>query len=135
MENFAKNTRFLRKLRGLKHSQIEDSVGIKASTWNNYECGNSYPNLFGLVRIAQFFKVDEYTLLHIDISADAHLIEILKEAGQHGKAVYIPNAFSDSEVKEPALAYKHPALITEIFQRVIDLEAEMELLKQKFSKE
>jgi transcriptional regulator with XRE-family HTH domain len=132
---FSKNLRFLRKLRGFKQGDMEISLGIKDSTWNNYETGRSNPNLSGLISIAHFFKVNEYTLLHTDISADTNLVAAIEEAVETGKSITVFANYSNMEVKEPSAAYNQQGVINEIFQRVIDLETEVRLLKQKLRKE
>ncbi len=114
---------------------MEFSVGIKDSTWNNYETGRSNPNLSGLISIARFFKVNEYTLLHTDISADTSLVAAIEEAVETGKSIGVFTSFSNEQLQEPAAPYSNQGLINEIFQRVIDLETELRWLKQKMRKE
>jgi transcriptional regulator with XRE-family HTH domain len=68
MKYFSKNVRFLREQAGLRQYDIEKVLGVKRTTWNNYESGLSRPTLEGFVEIAQHFDVSESDLLHVDIA-------------------------------------------------------------------
>ena len=67
MKNFSKNILFLREYKGMKQVEISDKLGIKLSTWNNYEKGVSNPGIEGLTHISNFFGVSETALLHSDL--------------------------------------------------------------------
>jgi transcriptional regulator with XRE-family HTH domain len=68
MEIFAKNAKFLRELYGLTQADMFAVLGVKRSTWNNYEIGLSKPFIDVLVRISKYFGVSETDLLHTDLS-------------------------------------------------------------------
>lgn len=70
---FSSNLKTLRKNTGLSQAQFIENVGIKRTTWNGYETGNSYPNLSDFIKIADYFRVSTEDLLHKDLS-DVHLI-------------------------------------------------------------
>ncbi len=66
--HFGNNVQFLRESKGLKQSQMLDTIGYPRTTWNNYEKNKSTPNLDDLIKIARFFGVTETELLHVDLS-------------------------------------------------------------------
>jgi transcriptional regulator with XRE-family HTH domain len=77
-EYFRKNLKFLRKERGLKQDEMQDSTGISGSTWSDYERGKSKPDIEQIVLISELFQVTADDLLRIDIEVDranVHLIE------------------------------------------------------------
>jgi DNA-binding XRE family transcriptional regulator len=71
---FSLNLQILRKSRGLKQSDLE-VIGIKRTTWNNYEGGSSEPSLDLVIKIAKFFDISLDDILLRDLSEDVHLIE------------------------------------------------------------
>lgn len=68
MKYFSKNVRFLREQAGLRQVDIEKVLGVKRTTWNNYESGLSRPSLEDFVAIARYFDVSESDFLHVDVS-------------------------------------------------------------------
>jgi transcriptional regulator with XRE-family HTH domain len=68
MNFFSKNVKFLRESSRLKQSQLKDLMGFKQSAWNNYETGASVPKLLDFIKIAEYFKVSEYDLIHVDMA-------------------------------------------------------------------
>jgi transcriptional regulator with XRE-family HTH domain len=65
LEYLANNLKFLRLKKGLKQHEIK---GFSGSKWSNYERNESYPGLEDFVEISNYFGVDEYSLLHVDLS-------------------------------------------------------------------
>jgi len=83
MKYFSKNVRFLREQAGLRQYDVEKVLGVKRTTWNNYESGLSRPSLEGFVQIAQYFDVSESDLLHIDIGKKFPAVK--KNVAKHEK--------------------------------------------------
>ncbi|BAV09465.1 Peptidase S24-like [Filimonas lacunae] len=75
MNHFASNIQFLRKFKGLKQAEMLDALGIKRTTWNNYEMGVSQPNIDQIVSIASFFGVSLNMLLVHNLADDVHLLK------------------------------------------------------------
>jgi len=72
MTHFAQNLQVLRKNKGLKQSDFED-IGIKRTTWNNYELNKSEPDIATILRISSFFNINTDRLLGEDLSKDVLL--------------------------------------------------------------
>ena len=68
-----RNLLFLRKSKGWQQSEIYTAIGIKASTWGNYENFVSQPNLDVLILISKYFGITESELLHEDLSLKGNL--------------------------------------------------------------
>ena len=68
MNYIAGNIKFLRESRGLKQSEMLDSIGIAQTTWNNYEKGVSRPKYDDLIKISNTFDVSIDDLLKADLS-------------------------------------------------------------------
>lgn len=66
---FAKNILFLRKKRRLAQSEMPDKLGIKATTWSNYENDQTEPNVSTIIEISRFFGVTIDELLTVDLSS------------------------------------------------------------------
>jgi transcriptional regulator with XRE-family HTH domain len=69
----AKNLKYLREKRTMKQYEIEAVIGIKRTTWNNYENQISVPGLADFVKIAKFFDVNEHDLLHVNLATKGNL--------------------------------------------------------------
>jgi len=61
---FGENLKYLRERKKLNQSDFEEIMGIKQTTWNNYERGNSYPKLLDFIQISKYFDITESDLLH-----------------------------------------------------------------------
>ncbi|HYE55330.1 MAG TPA: helix-turn-helix transcriptional regulator [Chitinophagaceae bacterium] len=74
--NLGKNLRHLREAKKLKQKDMEPLVGIKASTWSNYENGFSKPSIDDVVQFSKFFGVslDELVLHDLRAKADPSTI-------------------------------------------------------------
>ena len=57
MEKFSERVRELRKERGLKQAEIADICGVKVRSYQRYEHGDGYPEVPGLVFLADYFNV------------------------------------------------------------------------------
>jgi transcriptional regulator with XRE-family HTH domain len=90
---FAKNLLFLRKRKGFTQAQIADSLGVKQSTYANYESGFSKPALEDFIKLSRFFDTDEHSILHEDLSKGGKLISKTGdvENTQKGKLIGKPS--------------------------------------------
>lgn len=66
-ELFAKNIKQLREANGWRLADMNDAIGIGASTWNGYERGASTPSLDDFITICKFFGVSETEILNGEI--------------------------------------------------------------------
>ena len=57
MSNFAERVRELREERGLKQREMADICGVKVRSYQRYEHGDSYPEVPGLLFLADYFGV------------------------------------------------------------------------------
>ena len=57
MEDFSSRIKALRKERGLKQSEMADILGLKERSYQCYEYRERYPDVPGLIAIANFFNV------------------------------------------------------------------------------
>lgn len=57
MADFSERVRELREERGLKQTEMADLCGIKVRSYQRYEHGDGYPEVPGLVFLADFFHV------------------------------------------------------------------------------
>jgi transcriptional regulator with XRE-family HTH domain len=73
LKYLAQNLKHLREKRNLKQAEIEAVLGIRRSTWNNYENEISKPGLDDFVRIAKIFGVTEHDLLHVNLAKKGNL--------------------------------------------------------------
>lgn len=53
------NNRLLewRELYGYKQQQVAEAMGVRRATYANYECGRRSPDIEGLIRLAEFYKI------------------------------------------------------------------------------
>jgi len=63
MADFSERMKELRKERGLKQREMAEICGIKMRSYQGYEYGRHYPEVPGLIQIAQFFDVSVDYLL------------------------------------------------------------------------
>lgn len=63
MNDFQNNLRKLRINRNLTQKQLADELGISRSLISLYETGERLPSLKALLKISEFFKVSNDTLL------------------------------------------------------------------------
>lgn len=117
MKYFSKNVRFLREQAGLRQYDIEKVLGVKRTTWNNYESGLSRPSLEGFVQIAKHFDVSESDLLHVDIAKAFPAVK--KHVAKHEKQM--------EEKEENGLATTIGDLRKTIIaqERIIELESKI----------
>lgn len=64
LEFFSQNLKYLRKSRGLSQSEMLTELGFERTTWGGYETGKSKPSLDDFIKIADYFGISEYDLLH-----------------------------------------------------------------------
>ena len=57
MHSFSSRIRELRKERKLKQQEMADICGLKIRSYQGYEYGENYPDVPGLVAIAEYFGV------------------------------------------------------------------------------
>ena len=69
---FSNNVKFLRKSRGMLQSEILSAIGFKPTTWSGYENGISFPKFEDLIKISEYFGVNESDLINTDLQ-HAHL--------------------------------------------------------------
>ncbi len=103
MKHFGDNLKLLRERKSLKQGSMEKELGVKQTTWNNYEKGKSYPKFEDLVKISKYF----------DIKLDDLIEENLEKITPN----IIPNDIPINKtekieeiVNEPAVQYKKPAV-------------------------
>jgi transcriptional regulator with XRE-family HTH domain len=60
---FGNNLKYLRTRAGLTQDDLLPLLGIKRSTWANYEKGTSTPYVHELMKISDFWGIDETNLL------------------------------------------------------------------------
>ena len=57
MADFSERVRALREERGLKQTEMADICGVKVRSYQRYEHGDSYPEVPGLLFLADYFQV------------------------------------------------------------------------------
>ncbi|USF25726.1 hypothetical protein N510_000638 [Firmicutes bacterium ASF500] len=57
MADFSERVRELRKERGLKQAEMADICGVKVRSYQRYEHGDGYPEVPGLIFLADYFNV------------------------------------------------------------------------------
>ena len=57
MAVFSERVRELREERGLKQTEMADICGVKVRSYQRYEHGDGYPEVPGLVFLADYFGV------------------------------------------------------------------------------
>lgn len=68
MEDFSSRIKALRKERGLKQSEMAKILGLKERSYQCYEYHERYPDVPGLVSIADFFDVSlDYLMGRSDV--------------------------------------------------------------------
>ena len=68
MPNFSERLRELRKERGLKQREMAEVCGLKLRSYQQYEYEESYPEVPGLVAIADYFEVSlDYLMGRTDV--------------------------------------------------------------------
>ncbi|WP_080058329.1 XRE family transcriptional regulator [Spirosoma aerolatum] len=69
MDNYlAANLKFLRESKGLSLADMTQRVDIKKNTINNYENGNTEPNLTNLIQLSNFFGCSIDEMIKNDLS-------------------------------------------------------------------
>ena len=129
---FNQNCKYLRKLYGLKQSEIK---GFKASTWGNYETGTSKPGFDELVDITKLFGVTLDQLVFQNLEKTA-LIPSGGYYGKHQKPHSIPRSdarsYKEKEEKFSIAAEPENDLSSNnekpLPERITDLEAQVKRL-------
>ena len=68
MSHFSERLRLLRQENRYKQREMADILGLKLRGYQEYEYGNAYPTVPGLIQIAEFFQVStDYLLGRPDI--------------------------------------------------------------------
>ena len=68
VEDFSSRIKALRKERGMKQSEMAEILGIKERSYQCYEYRERYPDVPGLVAIADFFNVSlDYLMGRSDV--------------------------------------------------------------------
>ena len=68
MSHFSERLRLLRQENRYKQREMADILGLKLRGYQEYEYGNAYPTVPGLIQIAEFFQVStDYLLGRTDI--------------------------------------------------------------------
>ena len=57
MSNFSLRMKELRKERNMKQREMADTFSVTLRTYQGYEYGESYPDVAGLIAIADYFDV------------------------------------------------------------------------------
>ena len=63
MSHFSERLRLLRQENRYKQREMADILGLKLRGYQEYEYGNAYPTVPGLIQIAEFFQVSTDYLL------------------------------------------------------------------------
>lgn len=63
MEIFARRVKELRKEKGKKQNEMAEYLGVTLRAYQYYESGTNYPNIPGLLKLADFFDVSTDYLL------------------------------------------------------------------------
>ena len=80
--NFGKNIQFLTKVKGMNQGNMLDAIGFKRTTWNAYANEKSFPKFEDLVKIAEYFGINETDLIHTDLSnVQLNKNEVVKKDG------------------------------------------------------
>jgi len=88
----AQNLAYLRREKGLKQKDFA-RIGIKLTTYNNYERGVSDPDMTTLKAFASFYNVSIEELVNKDLRAQAYMIKptsveeikLLRQSIEHAK--------------------------------------------------
>lgn len=103
---FGKNLKFLRKSKNLNQAEMLDTIGFNGSTWSGYELEKSFPKFEDLLKISEYFGINEYDLIHVDLQ-NVHLNE-KSELEKKGKNVHLnvhPNVHLNA-INEPIANYE-----------------------------
>lgn len=102
---FGKNLRFLRTQKELNQAELGAIVGKGGNTIGNWEKGNAEPNFIEITEIVNFFEVDVFELLYLDLES-AHLIEQEKggKKGDKSTPIHTPKR-TPNRIKEPFVDY------------------------------
>jgi transcriptional regulator with XRE-family HTH domain len=84
--NFSSNIKHLRKRRKRTQEDVAFALGMKRSTLNNYENGQTIPNATVLMALSDYYRIAVDTLLRIDLSV---LSEYQLSELERGNDVYI----------------------------------------------
>jgi transcriptional regulator with XRE-family HTH domain len=135
LKYLATNLRYLREQRKLKQHEIEAVLGIRKTTWNNYENGVSKPGLEDFISISKWFGILESDLLHTDLMKRGNLISAEEAYRKHKKGKLKGNGNSnlleENEVNF-ALNEGHHDYAKEAASRekiITNLEAQVKTLK------
>jgi len=116
---FGENLKFLREKKGLKQSEMIDFVGVKQTTWNGYEKGNSFPKFEDLIKISKYFDISETDLIHNDLESGVLMYENNTE-------------ISNNTLNEPTEQYINYKDLAEARKETIDsLKREINYLQEK----
>lgn len=83
---FTQNVKYLRKRKKRTQEEIAFAFGMKRTTLNNYENGQTVPNAIVLLTFSNYYKIAVDTLLRVDLSA---LSEFQLSELERGSDVYI----------------------------------------------
>ena len=83
---FSSNIKHLRKRRKRTQEDVAFALGMKRSTLNNYENGQTIPNATVLMAVSDYYRIAVDTLLRIDLSV---LSEYQLSELERGNDVYI----------------------------------------------
>lgn len=64
-ESIAGILRSLRHSKGMRQSLVAESLGITASAYSHYECGDRFPDLAALVRISNLYSINISYLIFV----------------------------------------------------------------------
>src|SRR6266542_2880823 len=121
------NLALLRKRKKLTQEEAATGMGFKRTTYSNYENGHTEPDIEALQKISSFHGISIDNLVNTDLS------------NVHGNVH--PNG-NYPTIEEPELSMNSEAAndvkkipsSMEIYKRIMDLEADMALIKQKLLK-
>jgi transcriptional regulator with XRE-family HTH domain len=65
---FAKNLKFLRKMRGLSQQKLAVQIGLKRNNIASYEAGVVEPRSVNFIKLVRFFEVPPHDLLEKDLA-------------------------------------------------------------------
>lgn len=101
MQNIAQNLRNLRKIYDINQIDVSNALGVKASSYRNWENARSMPSLQVLCEIAKMFKVSLNTLLGVEINREGSYT--VSSPNDYNKNLYGESKITELDVYEKQL--------------------------------
>ncbi len=110
--NLGNTLRFLREEHEKTQIEIGELLNVTSQTYSNYELGYRQPDLFSLLRLAQFYNID-VSLLFSEMLNSAQCVNF---AIHNSPQDYFNHTFTDDEFK---LLYLYRSLPSEAQQDIL----------------